>query len=88
MPPAATRVKALVYVAGLAPDEGGNEPDLTGECPGATLGEHLYEMPLANGTADVYVHQNACDQHFSADLTAEQAPPKPRHSSAPSTPSP
>jgi pimeloyl-ACP methyl ester carboxylesterase len=66
-------VKALVYVAGLAPDKGENVPDLTGKFPGATLGEHLYEVPLANGTADVYVHQNFYHQHFSADLPAEQA---------------
>ena len=73
-PPAATAdVKALVYVAGLAPDKGENVPDLTGKFPGATLGEHLYEVPLADGTADVYVHQNAYHQHFSADLSAEQA---------------
>lgn len=66
-------VKALVYVAGLAPDKGENTPDLTGKYPGATLGEHLYEVPLADGTADVYVHQNAYHQHFCADLNAEQA---------------
>lgn len=66
-------VRALVYVAGLAPDKGENVPDLTGKYPGATLGEHLYEVPLSDGTADVYVHQNAYHQHFCADLTAEQA---------------
>ncbi|MET0450501.1 MAG: alpha/beta hydrolase [Mycobacterium sp.] len=66
-------VKALVYVAGLAPDKGENTPDLTGKYPGATLGEHLYEVPLADGTADVYIHQNAYHQHFCADLSAEQA---------------
>lgn len=68
-----TDVKALVYVAGLAPDKGENAPDLLGKYPGATLGEHLYEVPLADGTADVYVHQNAYHQHFCADLSAEQA---------------
>jgi pimeloyl-ACP methyl ester carboxylesterase len=66
-------IKALVYVAGLAPDKGENVPDLTGKFPGATLGEHLYEVPLADGTADVYVHQSAYHQHFGADLSAEQA---------------
>ncbi|PRC52190.1 alpha/beta hydrolase, partial [Mycobacterium sp. ITM-2017-0098] len=35
-------VKALVYVAGLAPDEGENAPDLLGKYPGATLGAHVY----------------------------------------------
>lgn len=66
-------VKALVYVAGLAPDKGENTPDLLGKFPGATLGEHLYEVPLADGTADVYIHQNAYHQHFCADLSTEQA---------------
>jgi pimeloyl-ACP methyl ester carboxylesterase len=66
-------VKALVYVAGLAPDEGENVPDLTGRYPGATLGQHLYEVPLADGTADVYVRRDAYHQHFCADLPAERA---------------
>ncbi|MDG4796865.1 alpha/beta hydrolase [Micromonospora sp. WMMD1082] len=66
-------VKALVYVAALAPDKGENVPDLTGKYPGATLGEHLYEVPLADGTADVYVDRDAYHEHFCADLTPEQA---------------
>lgn len=68
-----TGVEALVYVAGLAPDTGETTPDLLGKYPGATLGEHLYEVPLSDGTADVYVHQNAYHQYFCADLSAEQA---------------
>ena len=66
-------VKALVYVAALAPDKGETTPELLGKYPGATLGEHLYEVSLSDGTADVYVHQNAYHQHFCADLSAEQA---------------
>jgi len=68
-----TDVKALVYVAGLAPDAGETTFDLIGKYPGATLGEHLHEVPLTDGSADVYVHQNAYHQHFCADLNAEQA---------------
>ena len=66
-------VKALVYVAALAPDTGETTPDLLGRYPGATVGEHVYEVPLSDGTADAYVHQNAYRQHFCADLSAEQA---------------
>jgi pimeloyl-ACP methyl ester carboxylesterase len=66
-------VKALVYVAALAPDKGENVPDLLGKFPGATLGEHLYEVPLADGTTDAYVAPEAYHEHFCADLTAEQA---------------
>lgn len=66
-------VEALVYVAGLAPDTGESAPDLIDKFPGATLGKHVYEVPLADGTADAYIHQNAYHQHFCADLSAEQA---------------
>ncbi|MDG4795694.1 hypothetical protein O7615_17660 [Micromonospora sp. WMMD1082] len=65
-------VKALVYVAALAPEKGENTPDLLGKFPGATLGEHLYEMPLSDGTADVYVDAESYHEHFAADLPAEQ----------------
>lgn len=68
-----TGIKALVYVAGLAPDTGETAPDLINKYPGATLSEHVYEVPLADGTADAYIHQNAYHQHFCADLSAEQA---------------
>lgn len=66
-------VKALVYVAALAPEKGENTPDLLGKFPGATLGEHLYEVPLSDGTADVYVDAESYHEHFAADLPAEQA---------------
>ena len=42
-------VKALVYVAALAPDKGETTPELLGKYPGATLGEHLYEVALSDG---------------------------------------
>ncbi|MCM4085241.1 alpha/beta fold hydrolase [Paractinoplanes hotanensis] len=66
-------VKALVYVAALAPDKGETTPDLLGKFPGATLGEHLYEVPLGDGTADVYVLPECYHEHFCADVPAEQA---------------
>jgi pimeloyl-ACP methyl ester carboxylesterase len=66
-------VKALVYVAGLAPDKGENVPDLTGRFPGATLGDHLYEVPLSDGSADVYVRPECYHEHFAADLPFDQA---------------
>ncbi|WP_255609718.1 alpha/beta fold hydrolase [Micromonospora sp. PLK6-60] len=66
-------VKALVYVAALAPDKGENVPDLTGKFPGATLGDHLYEVPLGDGTADVYVRPESYHEHFAADLPFDQA---------------
>jgi len=66
-------VKALVYVAGLAPDKGETTPDLLGKFPGATLGEHLYEVQLSDGTADVYVLPECYHEHFAADLPFDQA---------------
>jgi pimeloyl-ACP methyl ester carboxylesterase len=66
-------VKALVYVAALAPEKGENTPDLLGRFPGATLGQHLYEVQLGDGTADVYVDADNYHEHFAADLPAEQA---------------
>ncbi len=66
-------VKALVYVAALAPDKGENVPDLTGKFPGGTLGEALVEVPLPDGTVDLYIEQSKYHAHFCADLTAEQA---------------
>ncbi|WP_250007509.1 alpha/beta fold hydrolase [Actinoplanes sp. M2I2] len=66
-------VKALVYVAALAPDKGETTPDLLGMFPGATLGEHLYEVPLSDGTADVYVAAEHYHEHFCADVPAGQA---------------
>ena len=66
-------VKALVYVAALAPDKGESTPDLLGKFPGATLGEHLYEVQLGDGTADVYVVPECYHEHFCADVPAEQA---------------
>jgi pimeloyl-ACP methyl ester carboxylesterase len=66
-------VKALVYVAALAPDKGETTPDLLGKFPGATLGEHLYEVPLSDGSADVYVAPEYYHEHFAADLPIEEA---------------
>ncbi|TDO37031.1 alpha/beta fold hydrolase [Paractinoplanes brasiliensis] len=66
-------VKALVYVAALAPDRGENVPDLTGRFPGATLGEHLHEVPLDDGTTDLYVRLEAYHEHFAADVPAADA---------------
>ena len=66
-------VKALVYVAGLAPDKGETTPDLLGRFPGASLGDHLYEVPLADGSADVYVLEDCYHEHFAADLPFDQA---------------
>ena len=64
------KVKALVFVAGFAPDEGENIGELSNRFPGSTLGETLTTVPLADGTTDLYIQQDRYHQQFAADLPA------------------
>ncbi|RSM73298.1 alpha/beta hydrolase [Actinoplanes sp. ATCC 53533] len=66
-------VKALVYVAAFAPDLGENIAELSGKFPGGTLGQTLHEVPLADGTVDLYIQQDKFHQQFAADVPAERA---------------
>jgi pimeloyl-ACP methyl ester carboxylesterase len=66
-------VKALVYVAGLAPDKGENIPDLATKYPGATLGDAAVGVPQPDGTTDFYIDQSKYHEYFGADLRPEQA---------------
>jgi pimeloyl-ACP methyl ester carboxylesterase len=65
-------VKALVYVAGYAPEEGENAGELTGRFPGSTLLETLWTVPLSDGTTDLYIRQEEYHQQFAEDVPAEQ----------------
>jgi pimeloyl-ACP methyl ester carboxylesterase len=67
-------VKALVYVAGYAPEEGENSGELTGRFPGSTLLETLRTVPLSDGTTDLYIRQEEYHQQFAEDVPAEQIP--------------
>ncbi|GIJ26359.1 alpha/beta hydrolase [Micromonospora qiuiae] len=71
------RVKALVYVAALAPAEGESTAELVNKFPGNTLGEHLDAVPFplpGGGTGtDLYVQPDAFHQHFAADVPAKVA---------------
>ena len=67
------QVKALVFVAGFAPDEGENIGELSNRFPGSTLGETLTTVPLADGTTDLYIQQDRYHQQFAADLPADVA---------------
>ena len=67
------RVKALVFVAAFAPEAGESIGALSGKFPGSTLGETLREVPLADGTVDLYIQQEKFHRQFSADLPAERA---------------
>ena len=66
-------VKALVYVAGFAPEEGESIGELSGRFPGSTLGDTLRSVPLPDGTTDFYIRQEAYHQQFVADVPAEEA---------------
>ncbi|WP_256927988.1 alpha/beta fold hydrolase [Caballeronia sordidicola] len=61
-------VKALVYVAGLAPDSGESAATLSGKFPGSTLGPTLAPpVLLAEGGKDLYIKQPDFHAQFAAD---------------------
>jgi len=67
-------VKALVYVAGLAPDSGESAAGLSGKFPGSTLGPTLAPpVSLADGEKDLYIKQADYHAQFAADVPAAQA---------------
>jgi pimeloyl-ACP methyl ester carboxylesterase len=65
-------VKAPVYVAGFAPEEGENSLELAARFSGATLGETLWTVPLSDGSTDLYIRQEKYHQQFAEDVPAEQ----------------
>jgi pimeloyl-ACP methyl ester carboxylesterase len=67
------KIKALVFVAAFAPEEGESIGELSGRFPGSTLGETLETVLLADGSTDLYIRQEEYHQQFAADLPAEQA---------------
>lgn len=67
-------VKALVYVAGFAPDTGETAAGLSGKFPGSTLGPTLAPpVVLADGSKDLYIQQAKFQAQFAADVSAKQA---------------
>lgn len=62
-------VKALVYVAGFAPETGETAVELTGRYPGSTLGPALAPpVELPDGGKDLYIQQDKFHAQFAADL--------------------
>ncbi len=66
-------VKALVFVAAFAPEAGESIGELSGKFPGSTLGDTLKEVPLPDGTVDLYIRQEEFHQQFTADVPLERA---------------
>jgi pimeloyl-ACP methyl ester carboxylesterase len=70
----ASNVKALVYVAGLAPDSGESAAGLDERFPGGTLGQALAPPVLqADGTEDLYIRQEIFRTQFAADVSGDEA---------------
>ena len=66
-------VKALVYVAGFAPDTGESALELSNKFPGSTLGATLEQIPLGGGAVDLRVRQDLFPQQFAADVPLREA---------------
>lgn len=66
-------VKALVFVAGFAPEKGEALGELNSRFPGSTLNDTLLPVPLADGSNDLYIQQDKYHQQFAADVPAEEA---------------
>jgi pimeloyl-ACP methyl ester carboxylesterase len=66
-------VKALVYVAAFAPEEGENAIVLSSRFPGGTLGESLWPAPLSDGSTDLYIRPDKFQHQFAADVAADKA---------------
>lgn len=69
-----SNVKALVYVAGFAPDTGETAAELSGRYPGGTLGPTLAPpVELPDGGKDLYIQQDKFHAQFAADVPASDA---------------
>jgi len=74
VPTAKSNVKALIYVAGVAPDVGESAATLSGKFPGSTLGPTLAPpVTLADGSKDLYIQQDKYPAQFAADVPAGEA---------------
>ncbi|WP_404790668.1 alpha/beta fold hydrolase [Altericista sp. CCNU0014] len=67
-------VKALVYVAGFAPETGETAAELSGRYPGSTLAPTLAPpVGLPDGGKDLYIQQNKFHAQFAADVPANES---------------
>lgn len=67
-------VKALVYVAGFAPEAGETAVELSGRYPGSTLGPTLAPpVALPDGGKDLYIQQSKFHAQFAVDVPVADA---------------
>jgi pimeloyl-ACP methyl ester carboxylesterase len=62
-------VKALVFVAGLAPEEGESFGELAARFAGSDLADALTPAPLPDGGADLYVPEDSYGPVLAGDLS-------------------
>ncbi|QAY78942.1 alpha/beta fold hydrolase [Sphingosinicella sp. BN140058] len=68
-----SNVKALVFVAGFAPEVGESSLTLSSRFPGSTLGENLRAIALPDGDEDLYIRPDKFHAQFAADVPPEKA---------------
>ncbi|HEY0812410.1 MAG TPA: alpha/beta hydrolase [Pseudonocardia sp.] len=66
-------VRALVFVAAFAPEEGESIGELSNRLPGSTLAQTLWPVPRADGSTDLYIRQDAYAEQFADDLGEDDA---------------
>jgi pimeloyl-ACP methyl ester carboxylesterase len=69
----AADIRALVYVAGFAPDSGESCLELTSRYPGSTLGATIESIPRADGSVDLAIARDRFHAQFAADVPAAEA---------------
>ena len=68
-----SNVKALVYVAGFAPETGETSLMLSAKFPGSTLGDSLMSVALPDGDEDLYIRSDKFRAQFAADVPVDVA---------------
>jgi pimeloyl-ACP methyl ester carboxylesterase len=67
------RVKALVFVAGFAPERGESAAALSARFPGSTLASTLTAVSLPGGGKDLYIAPDKYPAQFAADVPPDVA---------------
>jgi pimeloyl-ACP methyl ester carboxylesterase len=66
-------VKALVYIAGFAPEAGESSLSLSSKFPGSTLSDSLKTIALPDGDEDLYIRPEKFHAQFAADVPEARA---------------
>jgi pimeloyl-ACP methyl ester carboxylesterase len=66
-------VKALVYVAAFAPDNGESSLSLSAKFPGSTLANAIVPVERPDGKRDLFIERGKFHAQFAADVPEEKA---------------